>query len=209
MAPKPTTAERRATLLRNADVGAWYKDHAKPASATVQLEQLELFLRRSGLDLADLLRFARKDPKVLKVHVGDFVRSEQAAGRKAKYILNVWWGVRSFLKSIGAAPEWNPKVEKTEADEEDTSRTVPTPEQLRQIADATKSARDRAVVLLLASSGVRIGVLATQFAPADGLRLKHLPDLVLDPEPSFKQLPFAVRVPAHLSKGKNAYDTFG
>jgi integrase len=209
MAPKPTTTERRAALLRDADVRAWYNDRAKPATATVQLEQLEIFLRRTGLGLRDLVGLARKNPKKLKETVNEFVRAEQGERRKAKYVLNVWWGVRSFLASVGAAPEWNPKVQKTEADEEDTARTVPTSDQLRQIVNAVKSARDRAVVYLLASSGVRVGVLATQFEPADGLRLKHLPELSLDPEPSFGKLPFAVRVPAHLSKGKSAYYTFG
>jgi integrase len=210
MAPKPTTAERRATLLRTRpDVAAWFKDHGKIATATTQLDQLELFLRRTRLDVPTLVESVKKNPRQLKSVVSEYVRAEQAAGRKAKYILNVWWGVRSFLASIGAAPEWNPKVEKTEADEEDTARTVPTHEQFRQIASAVKSGRDRAVVFLLASSGVRIGVLATQFEPADGLRLKHLPELRLGKEPSFEKVPFAVRVPAHLSKGKNAYYTFG
>jgi integrase len=210
MAPKPTTAARRATLLRTRpDVAEWYKGHAKIATATTQLDQLELFLRRTGLDVPDLVESAKKNPKRLKGIVSEYVRTEQAAGRKAKYVLNVWWGVRSFLASIGAAPDWNPKVEKTEADEEDTARTVPTHEQFRQLASAVKSGRDRAVVFLLASSGVRIGALATQFEPADGLRLKHLPELRLGDEPNFEKVPFAIRVPAFLSKGKNAYYTFG
>jgi integrase len=210
VAPKPTTAERRATLLRTRpDVSSWYKDHTKIATATTQLDQLELFLRRSGLDVPELVALAKKNPKRLKERVGEYVRAEQANGLTAKYILNVWWGVRSFLASTDSAPDWNPKVEKTEADEQDTARTLPTHEQLRQIVNAVKSARDRAVVYLLASSGVRIGVLATQFEPADGLRLKHLPELRLGEEPTFERLPFAIRVPAHLSKGKNAYYTFG
>ncbi|MHB8351232.1 MAG: hypothetical protein ACYDFT_00825 [Thermoplasmata archaeon] len=208
MAPKPTTAERRATLLRTPDVASWYKDHGKPGTAITQLDQLEIFLRRTDLGIADLVTLAKK-PKDLKETVGEFVRAEQAAGRKAKYILNVWWGVRSFLRSIGAAPEWNPKVEKTEADEEDAGRVVPTHDQLRQIVNAVKSARDRAVVYLLASSGIRIGVLGNTHGAADGLRLKHLPDLKFGDEPGFAKLPFAIRIPAHLSKGKNAYYAWG
>ncbi|MCI4321256.1 MAG: hypothetical protein L3K05_02990 [Thermoplasmata archaeon] len=210
MAPKPTTAALRNALLQTPDVRSWYNDHAKAATATTQLDQLELFLRRTGLGVDELLALARKSPpKRLKEIVNAYVRTEQAAGRKARYILNVWWGVRSFLASQETAPEWNPTVEKTEADEDDAARTVPNHAQLREIACAVKSGRDRAVVYLLASSGVRIGVLATQHEPADGLRLKHLPDLKLDGEPTFEKVPFAVRVPAHLSKGKNAYYTFG
>jgi len=209
MAPKPTTAIRRAALLRNPDVSAWYKDHSKIGTAITQLDQLELFLRRTEKDAREILSLAEMDSKKLKQIVNDFVRSEQSEGRKAKYVLNIWWGVRSFLKSVGKAPEWNPKVEKTVADEEDAGSIVPTHAELRQIADAVKSARDRAAVLVLASSGIRVGVLATQFGPGDGLRLKHLTDIELKPEPHFKKLPFAIRVPAFLSKGKNAYYTFG
>ena len=209
MAPKPTTAERRATLLRDPDVRVWYKDRAKPSTATTQLDQLELFLRRTGISARELVSLGKNGPKKLKETVNEYVRAEQNAGRKAKYILNVWWGVRSFLKFAEAAPEWNPKVEKTAADEDETARTVPTTDELRQIANAVMSSRDRAVVYLLASSGVRIGVLAAQHDPTDGLRLKHLPDLKLVPEPRFEKVPFAIRVPAFLSKGKNAYYTFG
>ena len=210
MAPKPTTSARRTTLLQNPDVRSWYNDHAKVGTAVTQLDQLELFLRRTHLELEELVALAKKPPaKRLKEVVNSYVRTEQAAGRKARYVLNVWWGVRSFLASQGAAPEWNPTVEKTEADEDDAARTVPSHEQLRQVASAVKSGRDRAVVYLLASSGIRIGVLATQHPPADGLRLKHLPELEYVKEPNFGKVPFAIRVPAHLSKGKNAYYTFG
>jgi integrase len=210
MAPKPTTAARRTALLRDPDVRSWYNDHAKVGTAATQLDQLELFIRRSNLGLEELVELAKESPpKRLKEVVNAYIRSEQSAGRKARYVLNVWWGVRSFLASQGAAPEWNPAVERTENDEEDAGQTVPSHDQLRQIANAVKSGRDRAVVYVLASSGVRIGVLATQFEPADGLRLKHLQDLQLGSELAFSKVPFAIRVPAYLSKGKNAYYTFG
>ena len=203
----PSQRPQRAELpsSRTPDVRSWYNDHAKVGTAVTQLDQLELFLRRTHLELEELVALAKKPPaKRLKEVVNSYVRTEQAAGRRARYVLNVWWGVRSFLASQEAAPEWNPTVEKTEADEDDAARTVPSHEQLRQVASAVKSGRDRAVVYLLASSGIRIGVLATQHPPADGLRLKHLPELEYVREPKFGKVPFAIRVPAHLSKGKNA-----
>jgi hypothetical protein len=63
------------------------------------------------------------------------------------------------------------------------------------------SSRGRSFALLLAPSGIRIGVLATQHGPSDGLRLRHLSDLALDKEPSFMKVPYVVRVPPHLAKG--------
>ncbi len=158
-----------------------------------------------------MVALAKKPPaKRLKEVVNSYVRTEQAAGRRARYVLNVWWGVRSFLASQGAAPEWNPTVEKTEADEDDAARTVPSHEQLRQVASAVKSGRDRAVVYLLASSGIRIGVLATQHPAGRRPPIEAPPRASsYGKEPNFGKVPFAIRVPAHLSKGKNAYYTFG
>jgi hypothetical protein len=145
--------------------------------------------------------------------VQDHLRKMQDEGKTSRYALNSWWGVRSFLAHNNAAPSWVPKLKPLAEDDDDGSETVPTVEQLRTILNVLSS-RGRAVALLLASSGIRIGVLANQFGPADGLRLKHLPELALDPEPHFEKAPFVVRVPSHLAKGSTVsrprgYVTFG
>ncbi len=127
--------------------------------------------------------------------------------------MNTWWGIRSFLAHHGVPPARTPKRKPNSSDEEDGSETVPTVPQLGAIRSVL-SARGRAIALLMASSGVRAGVLATRFGPADGLRLKHLPDLRLTPDPHFEVTPFLVRVPPHLAKGSTVsrprgYITFG
>ncbi len=206
MKPTPSATERKSLLLKHADVSTWVKDRS-PGTASTQLDHLRIFLERSGLDIEGLLRLARKDERRLRKLVLDFIHSQQEVGLKTKYVTNVWWSVRSFLGSVGAAPAWNPTVKSTEADEENASRVVPTHEQIRHIAGAVKSARDRMVVLILASSGVRIGTFATQNGHADGLRLKNLIDLELDPEPHLERGPPILRVPAFLSKGGRGYYT--
>ncbi len=200
-------------MLATREVGSWFKDHASPATARTQLDQLELFCRRVGKEPGDLLTLARRGPRVLQELVQDYILKQQDEGRSSRYALNTWWGVRSFLAHHGAAPSWVPKLKPVAEDDNDGSETVPTVEQLRAILNVL-SGRGRAVALLLASSGIRIGVLATQFGPADGLRLKHLPELALDPEPRFERSPFVVRIPAHLAKGSTVsrprgYITFG
>ncbi|MCI4347147.1 MAG: site-specific integrase [Thermoplasmata archaeon] len=204
MKPEPTATERKALLLRNPDVSVWIKGRPRVGTGVTQLDHLRIFLDRTRLDPEGLIAIARKDPRKLRNVVLDFVREEQDRGLKAKYVVNIWWSVRSFLRSVDAAPDWNPPVEDREADE-DTSRVVPRHEQVREIANAVKSARDRMVVLVLASSGIRIGTLGTQNGEPDGLRLKNLIDLELDPEPHFAKSPPMLRVPAFLSKGKAGY----
>ena len=201
MAPPPSiTAAHRQSLLASREVGSWFKDHASPATARTQLDQLELFCRRTGKEPRELLALARRSPLRLQDLVQENIRRQQDEGRSSRYALNCWWGVRSFLAHHGAAPSWVPKLKPVSEDEEDGSETIPTAEQLRALLNVLSS-RGRAVALLLASSGIRIGVLANQFGPPDGLRIKHVPELSLDPEPHFERTPFVIRVPAHLAKG--------
>ena len=211
--PISIAGAHRASLLATREVGSWFKDHASPATARTQLDQLELFCRRTGKEPKELLALARRSPRRLQEFVQDYITKQQDEGKSSRYALNTWWGVRSFLAHHSAAPSWVPKLKPVAEDDDDGSETVPTAEQLRAILNVL-SGRGRAVALLLASSGIRIGVLATQFGPVDGLRLKHLPELALDPEPRFDKTPFMVRVPAHLAKGSTVsrprgYITFG
>ena len=211
--PLSTAAAHRESLLGVREVGSWFKDHASPATARTQLDQLELFCRRTGKEPPDLLALARRSPQRLQDLVQDYIRQRQDEGKTSRYALNTWWGVRSFLAHNSAAPSWVPKLKPVAEDDDDGTETVPTIEQLRAVLNVL-SGRGRAVALLLASSGIRIGVLATQFGPADGLRLKHLPELALDLEPHFERVPLLVRVPSYLAKGSTVsrprgYITFG
>lgn len=211
MAPRPVVRRRQQVLLELREVGSWYRDHASAATARTQLDQLELFSRRVGKEPLELLRLAKKDPRTLRDLVQGYINDQQTAGRSSRYALNTWWGVRSFLAYHEVAPSWTPKL-KPVADD-DTTETVPSVEQLRGILNVL-SDRGRAAALLMATSGIRVGVLAVQDGPSDGLRLKHLPELQLDPEPHFTKAPFLVRVPAHLAKGSTVskprgYLTFG
>jgi integrase len=211
--PPSVAAIHRQSLLATREVGSWFKDHASPATAQTQLDQLELFCRRTGKEPLELMDLAKRNPTTLQDVVQDYIRKMQDEGKTSRYALNSWWGVRSFLAHNSAAPSWVPKLKPLAEDDDDESETVPTVEQFRTILNVLSS-RGRAVALLLASSGIRIGVLATQFGPAEGLRLKHLPELALDPEIHFEKVPFVVRVPPHLAKGSTVsrprgYITFG
>jgi integrase len=174
-----------------------------------QLRQLERFLRKLGMSEGELLKAARDPERIRKIADG-FVRSERKAGRRPAYALAVWYGVKSFLSSAGVPVPYSPVLTSRDTEPVDLgSRRVPTPEELRRLVDSV-SLRNRAIVLFIASSGVRIGVIATEVGSdgrSDGLRLENLPDLDLT-KGTFAAKPALVLVPPRLSKNGKAYVTF-
>ena len=209
--PTSPVRERREALLSDPRVARWYKSRRSESTAQAQLAQLELFLRRTSLTLDDLVRVGKEQKAGQSRKFEDVVLSwigtERKAGRPDAYLSTNWAAVRSLLKHEEAAPDWTPKF-KIRAGETLMAEVVPTPEQLREVLDRTSTPRTRAVILFLATTGVRIGVLGSRYS-ALGLRLKHLPELKLGEECSFEKVPFRVDVPAELSKGGQAYFAFG
>jgi integrase len=207
MTSEKTPQERKAVLLANADILAWIKDHRSASTAKSQLEQLELFCRRTGLSPTEVVEAAAKRPnKQLRSAVMNWVEAERKAGRPDLYLKTTWYAVKSWLRYNEVAVEWTPALNVQSAATLENER-VPSAEELRRLLSVL-STRDRAAVLVLASSGVRIGVLASRITAA-GLTLSALPDLRLETEgPKFESTPAIVRVPAALSKSGKEYYTF-
>lgn len=61
-------------------MGSWFKDHAPPATARTQLDQLELFYRRVGKEPSELLGLAKRFPRRLQDLVQDYIRQPTAVG---------------------------------------------------------------------------------------------------------------------------------
>ena len=210
MATAGSVRERKQSLLGDERILRWYKSRRSESTAFTQLAQIELFLRRTGIEAGELItlgqrQLARKSRRFEDV-ILQWIDTERKAGRPDAYLAMTWAAVRSLLKHEEAAPAWSPKF-KIRTAETLLTEIVPTPEQLRAVLDRTPVARVRALVLLLGTSGMRIGVLGARFKP-NGLRLRHLPDLEVKPEPHFDRFPMKIEIPAELSKSGNAYFTF-
>lgn len=203
----PTPQRHRATLLEDADIKGWIKDHRSPNTAKTQLEQLDLFCRRTATEPHELVRIARgKSLKPLKVLVNTWADDQRRAGRPDQYLKAVWYAVVSWLRYNEVKIEWSPPF-RVEPAATLANERIPTLEELRRVL-ALLGTRDRAAVLFLTSSGVRIGVLANRFE-AGGITLGNLPDLVLSKNGvSFGKTPALVRVPVGLSKSGREYLTF-
>ncbi len=102
VASERTPRERKATLLTNADIQGWIKDHRRPSTTRAQLEQLELFCRRSGLDPDILTKIAAERPnKTFPSRALDRVGTERRAGRPQLYIKTSWYAVKTGALRTG------------------------------------------------------------------------------------------------------------
>src|SRR5580693_6443794 len=128
-----TPHARRAALLESADIRAWIKDHRSPSTARVQLEQLELFCRRTGIEAAALPSLATARPnKTFRGLVLDWVDRERKAGHPDQYLRAVWHAVRSWLRYHEVVLEWNPPLTVQPGATLDNER-VPDLEELRRL----------------------------------------------------------------------------
>jgi integrase len=190
-------------------VREWQKErgHA-PSTKHTNLNAYRRFLARTGLSEADLIQ-AAKDSKRIRRIADSFIDSEKKAGRRPAYALTMWFAAKSFLDSAGVPVAYNPSLTPEEQEPKDVaSRRVPTQVELRRLVDIL-SLRNRAIVLTLASSGMRVGVLGNGNeggGNSDGLRLESLPDLDIRTG-EFRVKPPLIVVPARLSKSGRAYTT--
>ena len=205
-ARETTPTERLRLMESDRDIGRWIKDHRTESTASVQLEQLELFCRRVGKNPHELVRLAKK-PREYQDLVMRWIDEQRKAGRPDSYLAANYAAVRSWLRANDTIPAWRPKL-KVRAGTTIANETVPTAEQLRRVLGLL-GARGRVSALLMATSGIRPGVLACRFTTG-GLRLRDLLDLKLSPTSAeFARVPFLIQVPAELSKNGRTYITFG
>ena len=207
MSNHPSPQERKAALLESADIRAWIKDHRSARTGQLQFEQLELLCRRTNVSPEEFTRLAAAKPnKEFRKLIVGWVASERSDGRPDQYLKASWYALKSWLRFNEVAVEWSPPLSVGPADTLGNER-VPTQAEMRRLLSVV-STRDRAAVLFLATSGVRIGVLASRFEAA-GLTLKSLPDLEISGNSiEFRKTPALVQVPSSLSKTKKAYYTF-
>ena len=102
VASERTPQECNAALHTNADIQGWIKDHRSPSTARAQLEQLELFCRRSRLEPDILMKMAAERPNTtFPSRVLDSVGTERRAGRPQLYIKTSWYAVKTGALRTG------------------------------------------------------------------------------------------------------------
>ncbi len=204
-----SVSQRLHELLGDPDIRRWHKDHRSASTADVQLAQLELFCRRKGVSPRDLVRLGRdqlsRRSRGFQDLVSQWVDDMRKVGRPDSYIALNYAALRSWLKYNDAAPQWKPALIVRPGTTVENEQ-VPSVGDWRRVLGLT-NVRGRATILLLLSTGARIGVLANRYS-TNGLRFRDLPDFDVETL-KFTKMPFLVKIPPELSKTKRRYATFG
>ncbi|MCI4323788.1 MAG: hypothetical protein L3K03_07220 [Thermoplasmata archaeon] len=199
---------RHAALLADRKVRSWWEARSLRSrlSADTYLRQFGFLLEKTDLDPAKIVSLAKADPDALRDRLVRYAAQMKKEGRLDSYISKFFEGLKSYLRFHRVAFDGFPSLSPIKGESLATER-VPTPEELAGVLEHL-SIRGRVAALFMAHSGVRPSVLGSYQAES-GLTLGDLPDLKLGNPPAFAEVPFVVRVPAHLSKTRAAYVTFG
>jgi len=199
---------RHRGLLSDPKVRSWWEARSLRSrlSADQYLRQFGFLLERLELDPTRVVSLARSDPDRLRDLLVRDAAKLKRAGRLDSYISKFHEGLRSYFRFHRVPFEGFPSLSPIKGASLVRER-VPTPEELNRVLDRL-SLRSRVCALFMAHSGLRPGVLGSYQAEG-GLTLADLPDLKLGKRPAFAEEPFVVRVPAHLSKTRSSYTTFG
>ena len=200
---------RHRALLSDPRVKSWWEERSLRSRLTADhlLRVLGRTLERLNLTPEKVIVLAKKDPDRLRNLLIRDAAKLKAEGRLDSYIVKLYQGLGTYLRfnriEFDGIPHLSPIKGASLVNER-----VPSPEELGRVLEHL-SLRGRVIALFMAHTGVRPGVLGS-YQGESGLTLADLPDLKLEKGgATFSEVPFVVRVPAHLSKTRVAYLTFG
>ncbi len=199
---------RHKKLISDPKVRSWWEARTLRSrlSADQYLRQFGFLLERLELDPASVVALAKKDPDALRDLLVRDAAKLKRAGRLDSYISKFHEGLRSYFRFHRVPFDGFPSLSPIKGASL-VSERVPTPEELNRVLDHL-SLRSKVCALFIAHTGVRPGVLGSYQAEG-GLTLADVPDIRLGKRPTLAEEPFVVRVPAHLSKTRTSYTTFG
>ncbi len=199
----------RQLLEKDPRVREWHQEKSLRSrlSADTYARMLVLMSERVGMTPEEIVTTAKKNPDKLRTRFTECAAALKKDGWLDTSVNKGFLMVKAYLKHRHVETDVFPALSSATGETIQKER-VPTQEELGVILDKL-SLRGRVVALFMAHSGLRPQVLGS-YQAENGLRLRDLPDLKLESKTiSFTETPFVVRVPASLSKTRNAYTTFG
>ena len=200
-------ALRLAIVGTDPKLKLWYETIALRSRVTADMYvgSLARLLEYIGLTAEEAVADASSHPDEFAARMVRYATAQRKKGLLDATVSKSFNGLRSYFKHrrVGFAswPELRP-IQGASLEKE----RVPRPEELGIILEHL-NLRGRCAALLMAHAGLRPAVLGSYRATA-GLTLDALVDFDIRTL-SFREIPFAIRVPADLSKTRVAYTTFG
>jgi len=150
--------ERYRSIRRMFDVITSPRRMGSPGTAEVYIHGVRRFIKFLGCGDPDVALEKIRNGEVDGVREVDRFIDYALESNAHKTVRNYVFGVKKWLETNGVFLNWK-KIEMPTATEVYERDKAPTKEDLKILLHHARSSRDRAVILLLASSGLRIGTL--------------------------------------------------
>lgn len=207
--PRAKKSDRRGDLLtKDPKIQDWYNERALQSrlSADHYIRHLSRAAERLALTPEEIVGMARSKPDRLRAQMTRTAAGLKSEGLLDSYVAKWFEAIKSYLRFRRVNADVFPHLSAAKG-ESLGNEIVPTQEQLGRVLERL-SPRGRVIALLMAHAGLRPGAIGA-YQGEGGLRLRDLRDLKLGPTLTFAEVPFEIRVPAAISKTRQAYTTFG
>lgn len=197
---------RYAHLLEDPDLKRWYDNNSRGSRVTadVYLRRLGAFCANRGLGPGELVSLGDEDLHNLLL---DYVTWAEAEGHAGSYIHSSLKAVKSWLSHNRVDTRFRIKINGLGDTPSLRKERVPTPGELKKIL-LSGDKKARAACVLVAHSGLRIGVLG-DYRGRDGLCLGDIPEISINEDGvGFEKTPAQIVVRRELSKAGHQYFSF-
>jgi hypothetical protein len=198
----------KENLLADPAIRRWYNNlqRGSHSTADVYLRRLAVLCQKMGTTPQGLASMAKSG---VDDFVMDFVTEEEKVNAAGSYVKHSVVVLRSWLAHNGMQITKRVKIRGANRTPRIENESVPTQEELHRVFMHCTS-QSRVAAVLMAHAGLRPQVIGN-YLGNDGLRLKDLPDLVVDPKAGtveFREIPARIIVRPELSKAGHTYFTF-
>ena len=198
-----------AKMLTNEHVKRWHDNLARgsPLTAEVRVRRLGAFCSQYKMRPGQIIDMAGKDIRAVSDMLEDHVTYMESKNYSPTYILDYVKAIKSWLRHFDIEIKRKIKVSNSHKTPTLEGERVPNGEEMAEVYSRA-SIRERAMISLIAKSGVRLEVIGNHDG-TDGLRIKDVEDLVIyENKARCTKVPVKIIIRPEISKARHRYFTF-
>ena len=198
-----------AKMLTNEHVKRWHDNLARgsPLTAEVRVRRLGAFCSQYKMRPGQIIDKAGKDIRAVSDMLEDHVTYMESKNYSPTYILDYVKAIKSWLRHFDIEIKRKIKVSNSHKTPTLEGERVPNGEEMAEVYSRA-SIRERAMISLIAKSGVRLEVIGN-YDGTDGLRIKDVEDLVIyENKARCTKVPVKIIIRPEISKARHRYFTF-